>query len=247
MPNYAFIPARIDSSRFYRKVLHQIKGKTMLQRVYEGASSQKLDEIFITTCDEEVAEHAKSLGAAVIMTSKSHERCLDRVAEAYSKLPFKSKDDIILCIQGDEPLIDTSFVDFFLENHIQQKYQFSVAAVNIQNYEEFHDPDIVKIIWNQSKKMVYTSRSAIPYLKEFNKKFAWKIFGMFGFKPEGLSLFNSLEPSFLEIIEQCDTNRICGSSEIEQYVVPYLTEKIYQAVDNKSNLNRVIEILDKQL
>ena len=246
MSNYAFIPARLDSSRFYRKVLYPIKGKTMLQRVFEGSSSKIFDEIFITTCDEEVAQHAKKdLGASVIMTSDSHERCLDRVAEAYDKLPNKSESDIIFCIQGDEPLIDKSFVDFFAEEHIKNEYQFSVAAVNIQNEKEFNDPDIVKIVWNESKKMVYTSRSAIPYLNQFNRNFAWKIFGMFGFRPEGLELFNSLDASFLEKIEQCDTNRICGSSKLEQYVIPYKTKKYYQAVDNKSNVDRVIEILDQ--
>ena len=245
MKNIAFIPARLDSSRFYRKVLYEIEGKTMLQRVYEGSNTKKLDQIFITTCDLEIANHAKDIGAQVIMTSKSHKRCLDRVAEAYKKLNSKSIDDNIICIQGDEPLIDKDFVDYFLDAHIKNKYDFSVASVKIETMEEFYDPDIVKIIWNESNKMVYTSRQPIPYLKIFDSTKAWKIFGMFGFRPKALDLFNSLKPSFLENIEECDTNRICGSSLLSQHVIPYHTKNLYQAIDNKQNLDRVISILNK--
>ncbi len=243
MKNIAFIPARLNSSRFFRKVLFEIEGKTMLQRVYEGSITDKLDQIFITTCDEEIADHARDIGASVIMTSNKHKRCLDRVAEAYQKLEVKSLEDNIICIQGDEPLIDKDFVNYFLDSHLENKYDFSVASVQIESVKEFQDPDIVKIIWNESKRMVYTSRQPIPHMEYFESKNAWKIFGMFGFKPKALMLFNSLEPSFLENIEQCDTNRICGSELLSQYVIPYETKNSYQAIDNKENLERVIRIL----
>ena len=247
MSTIGFIPARLGSSRFNRKVLHDIEGKSMIRRVYEGSCTNKLDEIHVTTCDQEIADHVKDFGASVIMTSNKHERCLDRVAEAYEKLVSKSKDDVIICIQGDEPLIHKEFVDYFIKKHIDNCYEFSVAAVNINNLKEFEDPDIVKIIWNELNKMVYTSRSPIPYLKEFKREKAWKIFGMFGFKPEGLRKFNFLKPTFLEKIEQCDTNRICGSEDLKQYVIPYSTNRIYQAIDNRSNLDKVVEILKNEL
>ena len=68
---------------------------------------------------------------------------------------------------------------------------------------------------------------------------------MFGFKPDGLIKFNSIESTFLEKIEQCDTNRICGSSLLDQHVIPYTSNNFYQAIDNKKNLDRVINILKK--
>ena len=96
------------SSRFPGKVLADIYGKP-LQRVFEGSQADSIQQTFITTCDHEIKSHAYEIGANVIMTSDKHERCLDRVAEAYSTLKFDS--DIILGMQGDEPLVDTKIVE----------------------------------------------------------------------------------------------------------------------------------------
>ena len=246
MNTIAFIPARLGSSRFPRKVLADISGKTMLQRVYEGSQVSCIDKLYITTCDDEIADHAKEIGAKVIMTSKEHTRCLDRVAEAYSKLTENDLNTNIICIQGDEPLVDEEIVRDFVDKYKSYNYRFAVSSVQINSAEEFQDPDIVKIIWNEAMKMVYTSRSPIPYLKEFQRAYAWKIFGMFGFKPDTLKVFNDTRPSKLEIIESCDTNRICGLTNIEQYVIPFKSTKYYQSVDNLSNIDRVRSLLSKE-
>ena len=245
MSIYSFIPARLGSSRFPRKVLADIQGTSMLQLIYERSQSDLIDQMFITTCDLEIKEHAASFGADVIMTSNKHERCLDRVAEAYSKLQSQDDSDIIICMQGDEPMVDTDIMTHFIHEFTANDYDFAVTAVPISNEAEFLDPDIVKIVWNEEKKMVYTSRSPIPYQKEFNRDFAWKIFGLFAFRPSALIKFNKCNPSFLEKIEMCDTNRICGSEEIVQHVIPYNTTKIYQAVDNLDNIETVRLLLKK--
>lgn len=245
MSIYSFIPARLGSSRFPRKVLADIHGTSMLQLIYERSQSELIDKIFITTCDLEIKEHADSFDAEVIMTSDKHERCLDRVAEAYSMLQSKDDSDIIICMQGDEPMVDTDIMTHFIQEFIANDYNFAVTAVQISNESEFLDPDIVKIVWNEEKKMVYTSRSPIPYQKEFNREFAWKIFGLFAFRPHALINFNNCTPSFLEKIEMCDTNRICGSEEIIQHVIHYKTSKIYQAVDNTDNIETVRLLLKK--
>ena len=156
---------------------------------------------------------------------------------------FRSLNTNIICIQGDEPLVDEEIVRDFVNKYKSYNYRFAVSSVQINSAEEFLDPDIVKIIWNEAMKMVYTSRSPIPYLKEFQRAYAWKIFGMFGFKPDTLELFNNTKPSKLEIIESCDTNRICGLPNIEQYVIPFKTTKPYQSVDNISNIDLVRSLI----
>ena len=246
MKTIGFIPARLGSSRFPRKVLADISGKTMLQRVYEGSQVSCIDQMYITTCDEEIADHANDIGANVIMTSKEHSRCLDRVAEAYSKLDENNPETNIICIQGDEPLVDNQIVTDFVKKFKSNKYKFAVSSVQINSSEEFLDPDIVKIIWNEAMRTVYTSRAPIPYLKEFQRDKAWKIFGMFGFKPDILKVFNTIKQSKLEIIESCDTNRICGMSTIEQYVIPFKTSKCYQSIDNVSNVDLVTSIINQK-
>ena len=198
MTVYSFIPARLGSSRFPGKVLADIHGKTMLQRVFEGSQADCIQQTFITTCDHEIKSHANEIGANVIMTSDKHERCLDRVAEAYSTLNTLDDSDIILCMQGDEPLVDTKIVEDFIDQFCACSYEFAVSAVQISSSSEFLDPDVVKIVWNECHQMVYTSRAPIPYQKKFSRENSWKIFGLFAFKPSALQLFNKLEQSKLE-------------------------------------------------
>ena len=243
MSVYSFIPARLGSSRFPRKVLADINGSSMLQLVYERSSSKLIDKTIITTCDLEVKEHAMGFNAEVVMTSDKHERCLDRVAEAYLKLDNKKESDIIICMQGDEPMVDSEIMTYFIEEFINNSYEFAVTAVQITTEEEFFDPDVVKIVWNEDRKMIYTSRAPIPYQKNFSRDYAWKIFGLFAFRPSALYAFNESKPSFLEKIESCDTNRICGLNTIVQHVIPYKSTKTYQAVDNQSNIEVVRKVL----
>lgn len=247
MPVYSFIPARLGSSRFPGKVLADIHGKTMLRRVFEGSQSDCIDYTYITTCDEEVKSHAFEFEANVIMTSNEHERCLDRVAEAYFGLSNRNDSDIIICMQGDEPLVDTEIINDFINKFRSSNYDFAVSAVQISSESEFMDPDIVKIVWNESFQMVYTSRAPIPYQKTFSRENSWKIFGLFAFKPFALQLFNELEQSSLEKIESCDTNRICGSQKLAQHVIPFRSDKMYQAVDNKRDLEIVKKLLSEQV
>lgn len=245
MSIYSFIPARLCSSRFPRKVLADIHGSSMLKLIHERAHSDLIHKTFITTCDLEIKEHAESFGAEVIMTSDKHERCLDRVAEAYSQLQSQDDSDIIICMQGDEPMIDSDILTYFIREFTSNNYKFAVTAVPISSELEFIDPDVVKIVWNEENRMVYTSRSPIPYQKEFNRDYAWKIFGLFAFRPSTLIDFNMCIPSLLEKIEMCDTNRICGLERIVQHVIPYKTTKIYQAVDNRNNIETVRSLLKK--
>ena len=228
MTVYCFIPARMGSSRFPGKPLHLINGKPLIEWVYESASKSQVDYLFITTPDEEIINFCKNKKYPFIRTSNKHERCLDRIYEAYFSLEDKKEEDIIVCMQGDEPLTSYLMINDIIEFHKFKKSDFTVTGIPI-NEEEFQNPNIVKIAFDDNYKTIYTSRSPIPFSKEKHKE-SVRIFGLFTLSPEGLEKFYFLPPSRLEILESCDTNRILGTN-LEQYVCIQKSIPTQQSVD----------------
>ena len=220
------IPARLNASRFPNKPLKKITNLTMLEHVYERSKlSKKIDYLTIATCDLEIYKFAKQKNYNVIMTSKKHKRALDRVYEASYKISKKlnyNYDDITICIQADEPMLDPKMIDksiVFLKNH--KKAKCTVLGMEIKDEKQFKDKNILKIIQNLKNEVLYTSRAPIPYLNNFNrKKNINRIYGIFAFKNYFLKKFYYTKPSPLEIIESCDSNRICDNGG-GQYVVHF--------------------------
>tara|TARA_Y100000741_G_C18072485_1_gene485186 strand:+ start:73 stop:591 length:519 start_codon:yes stop_codon:yes gene_type:complete len=160
----AFIPARMQSSRFPGKPLIKLLGKSMIEHVWERTKlCPEIDEVFIATCDEEIKDEAEKFGAQVIMTSKDHEMCMTRIVEAAKKKP----SDIIVTIQGDEPLIESNMISKTIKQLIENKELFATTlAQKIENETEINDPNRVKIIWNKNNEVIYISREAIPSKKK---------------------------------------------------------------------------------
>ena len=98
MSIFCFIPARMGSSRFPGKPLHLINNKPLIQWVYEATSKSEIDHLYITTPDEEIINFCKKKNYPVLKTSNKHERCLDRIYEAYSLLGRKNDKDVIVCL-----------------------------------------------------------------------------------------------------------------------------------------------------
>ena len=110
----AIIPARMASTRFPGKPLADICGLPMIEHVRRRVNMSKmLDHIIVATCDKEIVDYVASIGGKAIMTSDSHERCTDRIAEAVAKIETltNSQVDIVVNIQGDEPLVDPKNID----------------------------------------------------------------------------------------------------------------------------------------
>lgn len=158
------IPARFASSRFPGKVLAQIASKPMLQHVYERASmSRYLTSTIIATDDDAVYAAARSFGARVRMTRADHLSGTDRVAEVASA----ENAEIIVNIQGDEPLIDPAAIDASILPMVHEPgVLMSTLKKKIEDPREIGDPNVVKVVTNREGDAIYFSRCPIPYERE---------------------------------------------------------------------------------
>lgn len=154
------IPSRYGSSRFQGKPLAEILGKSLIRHVYERASaSGALDELLIATDDPRIAREAEAFGAACYMTSEEHGCGTDRVAEVASQI----QADVVVNIQGDEIISDGSMIDeCVLPLSEDGSLDVSTLAAEITHRHEVDDPNVVKVVRDQSGHALFFSRSPIP-------------------------------------------------------------------------------------
>ena len=238
---FGFMPARMAASRFPGKPLYPILGRPMIEHCFERAKLYpQWDGIWLCTCDSEIESFAKSKDYPVIMTSDLHTRALERVAEAAAKCGANIQDhDLVLCVQGDEPLMKPDMIEAviapFLDN---ADVRGTILAIPIESEEQWRNPDILKIVSDLKNRVIYTSRSPLPYAKTFEQvKGVRRILGIFAFRYEFLKLFISLKPSPLEINESCDSNRFMDNG-VFQHLAPYPAYKAY-SVDSPSDIGLV--------
>ena len=203
------IPARYSSTRFEGKVLADILGKPMLQRVYEQAKQALLLDDLIIACDDEtVASRAKEFGAKVTMTSKAHTCGTDRIVEVINPMDVK----IVINIQGDEPLINPMMIDAVAQSLLDEA-RVSMATImkKIDNPREVDDPNVVKVVVDKNNFALYFSRAAIPYSahnSEEKPPFYYKHIGLYGYTKDFLFTYKNLPVSNLEKIERLEQLRV---------------------------------------
>lgn len=227
------IPARYSSTRFPGKPLIDIKGKSMIQRVYEQAKkAESLAHVVVATDDERIFEHVKSFGGEVMMTSPEHQSGTDRCAEVATMInlgvmtqasehaksfAFDAKRerpfDAVVNIQGDEPFIDPKQINKVVE--ILRGGIFTIATLSkvLDNQEDILNPNIVKVVFAADGRALYFSRSPIPNLRntpqnEWSKKGEiFKHIGLYGYKLQTLQEIATLAPSRLEQLESLEQLR----------------------------------------
>ena len=158
------IPARFSSSRFPGKALAIIAGKPMIQHVFERASRARYlsgySGVIVATDDERIARAARSFGAPVRMTRADHASGTDRVAEVASA----AQAEVIVNIQGDEPLIDPDAIDAaVLPCWTSRRFRWATMKKRIEDPEEIANPNVVKVVTDHGGRWIYFSRSPIPY------------------------------------------------------------------------------------
>ena len=202
------IPARWASTRFPGKPLHPIAGKPLVQHVWERCRRcTRLDHLAIATDDDRIAETARGFGADVVMTSPDHPTGTDRIAEA--ALSLDNSPEIIINIQGDEPLIDPALIDS-LAGALQDDpgLPMVTAAHTISDETDLTDPNVVKVVRAISGDALYFSRSPLPFYRDpAGTPPALRHIGLYGFRQEFLQQFIAWPPSPLELAESLEQLR----------------------------------------
>ena len=205
------IPARYASTRFPGKPLALIKGKPMIQRVYEQALKSKLDAVVIATDDVRIADAVMDFGGQYVMTSPNHRSGTDRCCEALDLL--KTKYDAVVNIQGDEPFIDPKQIDLLVDLIVRDDTPLASLAKRIDDADELFSPNAVKVVVNQEGNAMYFSRSPIPFMRNVDrdewlaKGRFYKHIGIYAYKADVLHQVAHMEPSALEQAESLEQLR----------------------------------------
>ena len=198
------IPARMAASRFPGKPLAPLCGRPMIEHVYRRAARAVcLDRVYIATPDREIYEAAGCFGAPAIMTSPAHTRATDRVAEAAQGLPA----DVVVNIQGDEPMIDPAALDLLGE---AMTADATLACANLVNRitldEDFRNPNQIKVVCDRMANVLYMSRQPIPSSTPGAEGWLRQL-GIIAFRRDFLTTFASLPSTPLECAESIDMLR----------------------------------------
>jgi 3-deoxy-manno-octulosonate cytidylyltransferase (CMP-KDO synthetase) len=246
----AVIPARYGSTRFEGKPLADILGKPLIQYVYEGVRQSKLiDEVIVATDDQRILEAVKAFGGKAIMTSPTHFTGTDRVGEVARKL----KSEIIVNVQGDEPLIKGSFIDKAIRPLLtDDNLQISTLMTRIEEVRVWLNPHIVKVVVDQKNFALYFSRSPIPFPRDLQigrlqsnpfgtdrplPKRVFKHIGVYVLRRHFLLHFTKMKPTPLEKLEKLEQLRALENG-YRIKVTPVNYEPL--SVDTPEDLQKVI-------
>lgn len=201
----AVIPARLASTRFPGKPLAHLHGHPMVEHVYRRARSCRLlDDVYLATCDTEIAESATGFGAKVIMTSLSHPRGTDRVAQAAEQIDA----DWVINIQGDEPMIDPKSIDDALAVIRNDPNIVCMQVVTpIRDWDVFVSPNTVKTVVAKDGRVLYFSRQPVPTQSRQAFSGAIKQIGIYLMRRDLLLQFARWAATPLETAEQIDMLR----------------------------------------
>ncbi len=203
------IPSRYGSTRFDGKPLARIAGRPMIQMVYERAmQAEKVSEVVVATDDRRIIDAVERFGGRAVMTSEANRSGTDRVAEAAEKIGL-GPDDIVINIQGDQPLIRPECLDdvvapFFTDSGLEM----STLAFAIIRQEEITNPKDVKVTFDNNGYALYFSRSTIPFDRDGDSRFdTYKHLGIYAYTRRFLEEFRSLPEGRLEKIEKLEQLR----------------------------------------
>ena len=214
MKKVIIIPARLDSSRLPKKVLLDLKGKTVIQRVYEQCLKVKnVDGVYIATDSIEIKEVCETFTDKVIITKSTHQSGTDRIGEAVSAIAC----DIVINVQGDEPFIEPSLIEALVNSFSNSEISMSSAMSKINNVKDLHNSNVVKVVTDLHNNALFFSRSLIPFprdVKEISianevlKKYQFfRHIGIYGYRKDFLLKFVNMEQSYLEKIEKLEQLR----------------------------------------
>jgi len=214
MKKVIIIPARLDSSRLPKKVLLDLKGKTVIQRVYEQCLKVKnVDGVYVATDSIEIKEVCETFTNNVIITKSTHKSGTDRIGEAVSAIDC----DIVINVQGDEPFIEPSLIEALVNSFVNSEISMSSAMSKINNVKDLQNTNVVKVVTDLHNNALFFSRSLIPFprdVKEISianevieESQFFRHIGIYGYRKDFLLHFVNLKQSYLEKVEKLEQLR----------------------------------------
>ncbi len=205
---HVIIPARYESSRLPGKLLLELAGQTIIERVYRQVAKAKPKSITLATDSVMIAEHAANFGAKVEMTAASHQTGTDRIAEVVAKGQFAAQD-IIVNVQADEPLIAPELITQVAHSLYTSQNPMATLCWPIENVEQLHNTNVVKVVRDRQNNALYFSRSAIPAHRDEPKSIAqvFRHIGLYAYRAHSLLDFVSWPVCALEACEALEQLR----------------------------------------
>jgi len=198
------IPARMGSTRFPGKPLALLAGKPMIQHVIEKSLAADLGPVFVATDDDRIAKIAKACGVTACMTRADHPNGSNRLAEAIRDIAC----DVVVNVQGDEPLIDPAAIRAVVEPFHDDAYlPMATLAHPLSDDSDLHDANVVKVVCNAKGRALYFSRAAIPFPRSGAAN-ALQHVGLYAYRKEFLLIYPSLSACASEETEQLEQLRV---------------------------------------
>ncbi len=230
----AIIPAHLDSKRLSRKVLREIKGKSLIEYVYSRVKESKLiEKVYVASSDQEIIDRVISFGGEFIKTTKAHSCGTSRISEA----SFGINTDIVMNVQADEPLISCELLDQMARYMIDNKdVEILTPVKKITESDEVNDKNVVKVVFDRDSEALYFSRLPIP----FDGQEHYKHIGVYCFRKSFLLSYPELKESDIDKAEKLEQLRfLYNGYKIAVFVTEYETV----GVDTEDDLKKVEEIL----
>jgi 3-deoxy-manno-octulosonate cytidylyltransferase (CMP-KDO synthetase) len=247
----AVIPARYASTRFEGKALADIMGKPMVQHVYERTSRATLvSGVIVATDDPRIESAVKAFGGRVEMTSPTHETGTDRLAEVAERID----SEIIVNVQGDEPLIDPAMIDEAIRPLLDDdSIQMGTVKCRIRNLHDFLSPNVVKVVTDCDGFALYFSRSPLPFFRDkwdclkdeafaSGRLLCFKHVGLYVYRRDFLVKYARMAQTHLERSEKLEQLRVLENGYRIRVVE---TEYESIGVDSPPDLDKVLEKLRK--
>lgn len=230
------IPARYASTRLPGKPLRDIAGKPMIVRVYERAvQAKRVQDVVVATDDERIRTAVEEHGGRAVMTRTDHATGTDRLAEVAEKM---TDYDLIINVQGDEPLIDPTVIDALVEPFLADaRLSMATAKTLLTDEEEIANPNNVKVITDLAGNALYFSRARIPYARNEGAN-VYKHIGIYAYRRDFLLSYARMAQTPLERSESLEQLRALENGH-RIHVIE--TDAVFIGVDTEEDLTAVNE------
>jgi len=235
MKTAAFIPARLASARFPRKLLQDLGGKPVVVRTYENTLRSGLfDKVWVITDSREIAREIEKIGGTAKLSTRPHPSGTDRIAE----FAHAADADIIVNVQADEPFVNPEVLNSILEAFRKdEKRQIDIVSLMrpLKSEKEFYDPNQVKVVTDYQNFALYFSRAPVPYPRDGKWSDALGHMGIYGFRRDVLEQIAALPESPLEKVEKLENLRFLQAGF---RIKMLLTESEFPGIDTPEDLEK---------